>query len=549
MSGPSLRAYVCCAVILAAGVACSSATAPPPPGILIVAGGGQSDSVESIPAQALVIRLLAGPGQTAAHQVIQFRSVLNANGATEAFVMPISAPVPNTFVVDTTDGAGEASVQIQLGTVAGPAQVVVAAPVLGFVDTVSFTVLPGAATRIVATPADTAIYVNGTESVQASATDQFGNPRPGDAVGYAIASGPATLSGAVVTGTAIGRVEIIASAGKARDTIFASVVPQGTLAAVSSDTAIVMFNLDGSGFVTLARTLVTTVKWDPTGSKVVFNSASTNVGGGPGEGESLVTTSGVVSAADNPPVNYMDTWPAYSRDGMWIYFARYEIGQPEALWRIHPNGTGADSLQVNLVDNDYMPSPSPDGTQLAYVGSGNGVLRILTIATGAVFDPEIPGFSPAWSPNSDLIAYIASGGFDAPISVIHSNGTGARIIGSPSIGYGMGIDWSPDGKWVVAQRYSSGPLDLINVSSGLVLPLRFTAGLGSPAWRPGSSHRGNGSDNAPSTECSAAGSGETIAAGIGAGAAIIAAALKIPTWPPPRVGRLGRPHTSEKRAC
>jgi hypothetical protein len=425
------------------------------------------------------------------NQVVQFRSVTNANGATEAYVLPLTTGVPNTFVVDSTDNNGEASVQVEFGTVAGPVHVVVVAPVLGFVDTVTFTALPGAAVKVVASPADTAFYVGGTEVIQASAADQFGNPRPGDPVALAVASGSATISGDVLTGTAVGRVAVVVSAPKASDTIFASVVPQGTLAAVSSDTAIVMFNLDGTGFSTLAHTIATTVRWDPTGSKVLFNNANTNVGGGAGGPESIVTTSGVISTADTPPANYMDTWPDYSRDGMWIYFARYQGDNPEALWRIHPDGTGADSLTVSLADNNYMPSPSPDGTRLAYIGGDNSpVLRILTIATGAVFDPEIPAFSPKWSPNSDLIAYIAAGGFDGPISVVHSNGTGARIISSPSIGYGNGIDWSPEGVWVVAQRYPTGPIDLINAASGVVLPLPFTVGLGSPSWRPGSSVAG-----------------------------------------------------------
>jgi hypothetical protein len=352
-------------------------------------------------------------------------------------------------------------------------------------------ILPGAAAKVIAAPIDTAFYVNRTETIRASAADQFGNPRPGDPITLTVASGPATIASTVLTGTAAGRVVVVVSSANARDTVFASVVPQGTLAAVSSDTAIVMFNLDGSGFVTLAQTLVTTVKWDPTGSTVVFNSANTNVGGNAGGPESLVTTAGVTSTVDAPPTNYMDTWPDYSRDGTWIYFGRYLADNSEALWRIHPDGTGADSLQVNLADNNYMPSPSPDGTQVAYIGGDDSpVLRVLTVATGAVFDPEIPAFSPAWSPNSDLIAYIAMGGFDGPISVMHSNGTGARIISNASTGYGNGIDWSPDGVWVVAQRYPSGPIDLINVASAAVLPLPFTVGLGSPSWRPGSSVAG-----------------------------------------------------------
>jgi len=486
VSGPSLRAYLLSACPLVAALACSSATAPGKPGILIIAGGAQSDTVQSTPAQALVIRLVAGPGQSSVHQLVQFTSLLNSDGTTDAYVIPPGSPGLATFVVDTTGDAGEASVRVQLGTVAGTARVIVAAPVLGFVDTVPFTVLPGATTQISAAPADTAIYVNATETLRATTADRFGNTTRGRVIGYTIASGPATTSGSVLTGAAIGRVTIVAASATARDTIFASVVPLGTLAAISFDTAIVMLNLDGSGFQTLVHADATTAKWDPTGTMVLFNDASTSLLFGPGGTESLATISGTILIADNPPANYMDTWPDYSRDGMWIYFGRYANGAPQAMWRVHPDGTGADSLRVNLTDNNYMPSPSPDGSQLAYIGNGTPLLRILTIATGAVFNPGIPAISPKWSTNSDLIAYIA-GELDGPIMVVHADGTGSRMISSSSVSYGIGIDWSPDGAWVVAGRYQNGSIDLINVSSGLVLPLPFTAGLASPTWRPGSS--------------------------------------------------------------
>ena len=40
---------------------------------------------------------------------------------------------------------------------------------------------------------------------------------------------------------------------------------------------------------------------------------------------------------------------------------------------------------------------------------------------------------------------------------------------------------SPDGEWAVVQR---GVLELVNLRSGLELPLAFTGGMGAPAWRP-----------------------------------------------------------------
>jgi len=157
VSGPSLRAYLLCACPLVAAIACSSATAPGKPGILIVAGSGQSDTIQSNLPQTLVVRLVAGPGQSSGHQLVQFASQLNADGTTDAYVIQSGPPGIATFVADTTDNSGEASVRVQLGTVAGTAHLIVAAPALGFADTVSFTVLPGGTTQVSAAPADTAI--------------------------------------------------------------------------------------------------------------------------------------------------------------------------------------------------------------------------------------------------------------------------------------------------------------------------------------------------------------------------------------------------------
>jgi Tol biopolymer transport system component len=65
------------------------------------------------------------------------------------------------------------------------------------------------------------------------------------------------------------------------------------------------------------------------------------------------------------------------------------------------------------------------------------------------------------------------------------DGSEQRIISTPLRTYDPGIDWSPDGKWIVVRPNNAPALDLINVESGLTLPLAFTRGeLDLPAWRP-----------------------------------------------------------------
>jgi Tol biopolymer transport system component len=120
------------------------------------------------------------------------------------------------------------------------------------------------------------------------------------------------------------------------------------------------------------------------------------------------------------------------------------------------------------------PSPSPDGTKIVYL---NGGFWIRTLATNADTLLAVGGGAPRWSPTGEWIAY-DSIGF---LKIVHPDGTGAHSL--RNAGYLLGkVDWSPDGQWLVYR----GPteLELINVVSGLVLPLAVTLNMNDPAWRP-----------------------------------------------------------------
>jgi hypothetical protein len=58
---------------------------------------------------------------------------------------------------------------------------------------------------------------------------------------------------------------------------------------------------------------------------------------------------------------------------------------------------------------------------------------------------------------------------------------GVRTLASRVTGFALGIDWSPDGNWVVAGRLDT--IVLADPNSDLILPLSCTSGLGYPAWK------------------------------------------------------------------
>jgi WD40 repeat protein len=288
----------------------------------------------------------------------------------------------------------------------------------------------------------------------------------------------------VVTTTAPGLASVVGATGGVSDSALISVVPPGTLAAISDTGGVITFNLDGSGFQALTRMPATDVKWAPSGASVVFICPR------PFNVDPMCTSDlhGNVVTLDLGADGAADAWPFYSRDGTWIYYSH--IGENGIMSRIHPDGSVADTLPNMLPGDDYWASPSPDGTMLAYVDLLSGNLRRLTIATGAVVDFGIIAHSPAWSPNSQLIAYLASDGGSGPIWLANSDGTGQRAVGSPTNQYVFDIDWSPDGQWIVGRNKATALIDVINVASNRVMPLRFTGFVGSPAWQPGSGPTG-----------------------------------------------------------
>ncbi|HKT61042.1 MAG TPA: hypothetical protein VJQ46_13410, partial [Gemmatimonadales bacterium] len=70
------------------------------------------------------------------------------------------------------------------------------------------------------------------------------------------------------------------------------------------------------------------------------------------------------------------------------------------------------------------------------------------------------------------------------IWLIRPDGTDERRLTSePYLPSGKGLDWSPDGAWLVTTSLST--IDLLEVATGNVLPLAW-ANQGSdwPSWKP-----------------------------------------------------------------
>jgi hypothetical protein len=475
------------AAILAFLIACNSRStephASPLPPVSLVAGNGQSDTIQATLPKALVVQIGPGPaGQSAAHQTVQFLAVLDSGGIVqETFVEPPSgAAQPLSSLAESTDASGRVTVVVGLGIHAGPARLVVSVPAFGYVDTARFTTTPGQATGIQPHPGDTAAYVNHTVTLQSTVVDRRGNPRSGP-VTYSLVSGPATLSGATATVTAYGQVLIMGSGAGFEDTTTIAGVPIGTIAA-SFDNAggIVVFNLDGSGYQRISGAQAGALAWAPSGSSIAFD---LNNPFGTARGAEIlqsVTLSGTLSTLDT---SGSDLWPAYSHDGTWIYFVKDDEAGNPALWHVHPDGRNDALVPMVSSPGVQNPSPSPNDSQIVYIAPVSGIMHILMLSSGiSTGVGGVTGEVAAWSPTNNVIAYVTG---QLQLATVHSDGTAQAPLGSAQDFYESEIGWSPDGQWVIARNTISGRLDIVNVTSNLVIPIPFTGGIGYPSWLPG----------------------------------------------------------------
>jgi Tol biopolymer transport system component len=403
---------------------------------------------------------------------------------------------------DTTDASGQAGTVLQAGYRAGTARLVVRVPALGYEDTATFTLLPGNPARLVALPADTAMYTTGTFAWRASVVDRNGNVRH-DPVAVTAGAGPVAPAGGEVRATALGRGSWIARAGALADTGWVSVVPQGRVAGlwrhrITGDTARMMFvNLNGSSPTSfdVGYWWQPDQEWSPDGTHLLMNH-----GGQTFEDRvnhvALATPDGVLTRLlpDQPRIRQSAN-ATYSRDGAWIYFSAVpesvgDYGKSE-IWRVRPDGAGLARVgsPATYYEGDTDPSVSPDGRFVVFSTTrGPEGLRILDQSTGG--QRTVAGGTKArWSPvDADLVAYgvpsSVGGTSGLELRLMRGDGTFIRRVSPPEHVY-VTFSWSPDGKWLLADRSGSGITDLIEIATGQVLPVMSLHGrLWDPVWKP-----------------------------------------------------------------
>jgi hypothetical protein len=459
-------------------LACADPTSPHSV-LTILSGGGLSDTISSILHPPLTVQLLDNNRQPFAGQTVYFGT------GGPVLVAPIDDP---GFVINRlpaiTDENGQASVWVEFKTSAGPGNVTVSAN--DQLVKTYYTVLPGAPAYVRAAPRDTVLYVGGSATFRPFITDAHGNRRlDTPTYQYQALNNALSISGPnQATGAAIGRGAVAVTALGFADTVQVSVVPKGRVAVQNG--YIVVTDLDGSHFDTIPGSFPggRSLDWSPSGKTFVMDRNGL-------AGEIIVSldTTGVTKPVVTDPLVRGEFYPRYAPDGSYVYFTGNDsVSTCYGVWRIHPDGTALEHVVADTSDcgpyvyqggpvPDYASSPSPDGTRLVYVGR---TLRVHTLATGADTSLGVVGNVPRWSPTGEWIAYDSLG----TLMLIRPDGTGHQAL--LDRGYEMypspAAAWSPDGQWLMYHIYDR--LALVQVATGLQLPLAITIGWTDPTWQP-----------------------------------------------------------------
>lgn len=142
--------------------------------------------------------------------------------------------------------------------------------------------------------------------------------------------------------------------------------------------------------------------------------------------------------------------PSTVANGKALIYEKLDTG----TWGLAVYNLDGSQKQV-VVPNGNWGALSPDGSQVAYSASDNGIHIVDLASLTEKVLPGAGGFNLHWSPDGKQIAYVGMGdGVINSVFVITTDGTPARQISDLS--YESIIGWSPDGKLYFVAPYTGG---------------------------------------------------------------------------------------------
>ena len=125
------------------------------------------------------------------------------------------------------------------------------------------------------------------------------------------------------------------------------------------------------------------------------------------------------------------------------------------------------------------PTASPDGDQVAFLSDSGGHANLWVTSTRngdsrqITFedDVDVSVGAPVWSPVGDSIAFVSSKGltgFEFGVWVVNADGSNLRNLARS----GLGMAWSPDGRFVYYSDTSARALKKVDASGGTPVTVR-----------------------------------------------------------------------------
>ena len=439
-------------------------------GVTVVAGANQSDTVLTTLVQALVVDVISD--QAAAQGVIVRFDAKLADDQPTLLVAPLvgqSVFSPSTAIA--TDSRGRASVRIQLGAIAGPAEVLISVPELGFSTTATYTVEPGLPFALIVAPQDTVVEVGATFGSRSTVTDRLGNPLD-EPVTLVEPSSNLTVAGSQITAGAPGRGTVSVRAGALSDVLRVFIGPRSAISGLTS-TALLIFETNGSIATNAPLSRAGgpfTADWSPDGQLLVADDR----GGGrlrliQPNGQAITLGA---STEDWP------LYPEFSPDGQWIYYSRSDQGWH--IRRMRPDGS-EDQAVPSIPGNHVAPTLSPDGRSMAVVNLEPDRIEIFDFASRTLSEIAAAAHSPSWSPDGSRIAFVNT--TSNRIEVMNPDGSGRHVVSPAGRQFELGLDWTQDGLFILAFDKDAEEIVALDPESQTVLEYRST-GIGAPAARP-----------------------------------------------------------------
>ena len=147
---------------------------------------------------------------------------------------------------------------------------------------------------------------------------------------------------------------------------------------------------------------------------------------------------------------------------------------------MRPDGSEDQAIPF-IPGNHGAPALSPDGSKMAVVNLLPDRVEIYDLQSHTLDDIAAAAHAPSWSPDGSRIAIVNS--TTHRIEVVNPDGTGRRIVSPAGRQYGLGLDWTQDGLFILAFDSEAGIIVALDPESEAILEYPLE-GIGAPAARP-----------------------------------------------------------------